>query len=291
MQHIVNDHILINGQRIAHGIHGTGEPVILLHGTPSSSLIWRDVVPRLTKAGYQVHVYDLLGFGLSERPRDPAVDTSVSAQGPVLEALMNHWGLESAHLIGHDLGGAIAKRLAIFRPALARSLTLIDIVSFDSWPSPRTRELMAAGLEKMITASDADHKAHFREWLLSAVQHKQPYTDGPLDTYLEFISGPTGQASLFQHQISHYDPKHTLEVADRLDELGALPVRILWGADDAWQYPEWAHKLHAAIPGSELTILEDGGHFLMEDQPDEVSRHLIDFLDRQTTRKNRAANA
>ncbi|MEH6739629.1 MAG: alpha/beta fold hydrolase, partial [Sulfitobacter sp.] len=70
MKHIVVDHTLINNTRIAHGVHGAGEPVVLIHGTPSSSYIWRNVMPHLVTAGYQVHVFDLLGYGLSERPWD-----------------------------------------------------------------------------------------------------------------------------------------------------------------------------------------------------------------------------
>ena len=280
MDHIVNQHILINNTRIAHGVHGAGDPVILLHGTPSSSLIWRNIAPALADAGYRVHVFDLLGYGLSERPADPSIDTSMTAQVPVLEGLMAHWGLDSAHIIAHDIGGSVAQRFSVFSPERVRSLTMIDVVSYDSYPSKRTRQQMQEGLEALIKKPDADHRAHFEEWLLSTVQNKQTLRDGPLAAYLEFISGPIGQGSLYQHQVRHYDPKHTMEVADRLAELGRLPVKLIWGADDAWQVVDWAHKLNRAIPGSELSILEDCGHFAMEDQPEEISALLIEFLNR-----------
>ncbi|MEM6984914.1 MAG: alpha/beta hydrolase [Pseudomonadota bacterium] len=281
MQHLVDQHTLINGRRIAHGVLGQGEPVVLMHGTPSSSLIWRDVAPALATAGYRVHVYDLLGFGLSERPRDPATDTSVSAQVPVLTLLLDTWGLDTCHLIAHDIGGAVATQLALKSPERVRSLTLIDVVSFDSWPSPRTRAQMQAGLDSLIQAPDAQHRAHFREWLLSAVHNTDKLAATALDTYLDFISGTIGQASLFQHQIRHYDAAHTAPFAARYAELGQRPTQILWGADDAWQVVDWAHKLHAAIPGSELHIMDECGHFAMEDQPDQVLALLQDFLLRQ----------
>ncbi|MCK0745979.1 alpha/beta fold hydrolase [Chromohalobacter nigrandesensis] len=280
MKHLATHHLLIDGKRIAHGVHGSGEPVVLLHGTPSSSLIWRNIAPRLIAAGYQVHVFDLLGYGLSERPQDPSVDTSISAQVPILAALMDHWGLSTAHLVAHDFGGGIAQRFGIFHPKRLRSLTLLDVVSYDSYPSPRTRQQMADGLEKLIKAPDAEHRAHFREWLLTAVHDQHALADSVLDTYLDFISGPIGQPSLFQHQVRHYDPKHTLEIADRLPELGSLPVKLIWGADDAWQSVDYAHRLNADIPGSELTVLENCGHFSPEDQPEAISRLLIDFLGR-----------
>lgn len=278
MKQLVERHSLVNNSRIAHGIHGQGEPVILIHGTPSSSLIWRNVLPTLVDAGFQVHVFDMLGYGLSERPWSKEVDTSISGQVPILEGLMEIWGLQSAHVVSHDIGGAVAQRFSVFSPDQVRSLTMIDVVSYDSYPSKRTRQQMREGLETLIKKTDEEHRAHFRDWLLSTVQNKEKLTNSILETYVDFISGPIGQGSLFNHQVRHYDPKHTMEVADRLVELGELPVQLIWGRDDAWQVVDWAHKLNAAIPNSKLEIIDDCGHFAMEDQPEEVSEVLLAFL-------------
>lgn len=280
MKPIASDNVLIDGNRIAHGVYGGGEPIVLLHGTPSSSLIWRNVMPRLVDAGYRVHLFDLLGYGHSERPWNPAIDTSISAQVPVLEGLMDHWGLENAHLVAHDFGGGIAQRLGVFHPQRLRSLTLIDVVSYDSYPSPRTRQQIAAGLETLIKVPDDEHRAHFREWMLTAVHDPRALEASVLDTYLDFISGPIGQPSLFLHQVRHYDAKHTMEIAKRLPELGRFPVKLIWGADDAWQSVDFADRLHADIPGSDLTILENCGHFSPEDQPEAIARLLNEFLSR-----------
>lgn len=280
MTNLATRNAIINNTRIAHGVFGRGDPVVLIHGTPSSSHIWRNVVPSLVEAGYKVHVYDLLGFGQSERPHDPAVDTSVTGQVPIFEGMLNLWGLKDAHIIAHDIGGGVAQRFGIQSPERVRSLTMIDVVSFDSWPSRRTQEHMQAGLEDLVKASDADHRAHFRNWLLSTVQNKQKLEETSLRTYLDLISGPVGQGSFFQHQVMHYDPKHTNDIAPRYAELGAGPVQVIWGADDAWQVVDWAHRLHDAIPGSELHVLEDCGHFAMEDQPEMIANLLVDFLNR-----------
>jgi pimeloyl-ACP methyl ester carboxylesterase len=273
---------VINGHRIAHGVHGDGDPVVLMHGTPSSSYIWRNVLPTLVAAGYKVHVYDLLGFGLSERPSDPQVDTSVTGQVPIFEALLKVWGLTDLHVIAHDIGGGIAQRFGIQSPERLRSLTMIDVVSFDSWPSSRTRQQMQAGLDQLIKAPDADHRSHFRDWLLSTVQNKARLTETAMQIYLDFICGPVGQGSFFQHQVKHYDPRHTNDIAPRYAELGQGPVQLIWGADDAWQVVDWAHRLHAAIPGSQLHVLEDCGHFAMEDQPEQIAALLVDFLTRNS---------
>lgn len=276
MTNLTPHSLLVDGHRIAYGIEGDGPPIVLLHGTPAFSHIWRNVAPALVEAGHTVYVYDLLGFGRSERPADLAVDTSVTAQLPILLALLEAWGLERAHIVAHDIGGAVAQRLAVFHPERIVSLTLIDNVSFDSWPSPRTRQQIAAGLDALITAPDAEHRAHTRAWLTTAITNPDRLSDDTVDVYLDMVSGPVGQASLYQHQIAHYDPKHTMDVGARLGEL-AMPVQIIWGEEDAWQVVDWAHRLHAAIPGSSLTIIEGGGHFVMETDPARIASEVIAF--------------
>ena len=106
----------------------------------------------------------------------------------------------------------------------------------------------------------------------------QGMNSGPLETYMNMISGPVGQGSLFQHQIMHYDPVHTSRLTDRLHELGRFPVQLIWGADDAWQVSDWAHQLNKAIPGSSLHILDECGHLVPEDQPEILSKLIIDHL-------------
>ncbi|KAH8690301.1 Alpha/Beta hydrolase protein [Talaromyces proteolyticus] len=281
MKPLATENVLINGWRIAYGVYGTQSdtyPVVLIHGTPSSSLIWRNVLPGLVSAGHHVYVFDLLGYGLSERPEDPSVDTSISGQVPILEGLLAFWRIDSFHLIAHDIGGGIAQRFSIFSPHRVRSLALIDVVSFDSYPSRRTKEQMEMGLERLINVEDKQHRAHFREWLLSAVLDQQSLAESSLDVYLDYISGPVGQASLFQHQVKHYDPKHTLEISHRYHELGKLPVKIIWGANDTWQVLDWAHKLNLAIPGSSLEVIDHCGHFSPEDKPEQITAILTAFL-------------
>ena len=279
----MTENVLIKGYRISYGRFGSannGDDVVLIHGTPSSSLIWRKTIPHLVSVGLRVHVYDLLGFGLSERPWDDSTDTSMSGQVPILEALMSTaWKLDKAHIVAHDIGGGVAQRFSIFFPEKVQTLTLIDVVSFDSYPSKRTKEQMKNGLEALIKTGDDDHRENFREWLLSAVHDKEEFrTSGGLEAFLGYISGPVGQASLFQHQVRHYDPKHTMEIAPRLGELGKLPVQLIWGADDQWQVTDWAVKLHKAIPGSKLTILERAGHFSPEDQPDKIAELIVSLI-------------
>lgn len=277
---LVPHDMVVDGHRIAYGDHGpaNGEPVLLLHGTPSSSVIWRNIAPPLAVEGHRVLVLDLLGYGASERPADPLVDTSVTAQVDIVLALMDARGIASAHVVAHDIGGGIAQRIGILHLYRVRTLTLIDCVSFDSWPSERTNQQMQAGLAALVAAPPDVHRARLREWLLTTVVDDTALIDGALDHYLDIISGPVGQASFYQHQVAHYDPRHTDELADRIGELGRVPVQLIWGEHDQWQRPHWAHRLRNAIPGATLHLVPDAGHFVLEDAADTVATHIRRFL-------------
>ncbi len=274
MSSMANRSVIVGGHRIAYDVLGAGEPVVLVHGTPSSSYIWRAVAPALRDAGVRVFTFDLLGYGASERPWSRAVDTSVSGQVPLLRELLDAWKLKRVHLVGHDIGGAVCQRFTIFHPRAVKSLTLVDSVSFKSWPSKRTKQQMKRGIDVLMKQPEAGHRAHMREWLLSAVYNQERFATEAVDAYLDLICGPVGQASFFQHQVAHYDPRHTAELTERLSELGAKPVQILWGENDTWQVPDWAYKLHDAIPGSSLRLLPECGHFAMEDRPDDIAAYI-----------------
>lgn len=83
-----------------------------------------------------------------------------------------------------------------------------------------------------------------------------------------------GNAAFSQYS----DHKHTSELNDRIGKLGKVPVQIIWGEKDAWQVVDWAHRLHAAIPGSQLHIVPECGHFAMEDKPETIAALVTVFL-------------
>src|SRR5690606_23802081 len=121
---VLTDGLVVDGVRLAYRDRGRGEPVIFIHGTPSHSYEWRDVVPHIEASGLRVIAYDLLGYGRSERPADR--DTSVAAQTELLEHLLDTLGLEQVNIVAHDIGGAIGLRFAIARPERVRRLMIMD---------------------------------------------------------------------------------------------------------------------------------------------------------------------
>jgi len=122
---------------IAWDVLGDGPPVVLVHGTPSRSLLWRNVAPTLAER-FTVYVFDLLGFGQSERHEDQEV--SVRVHGEVLAELAGAWGLDAPALIGHDIGGAAVLRAHLLEGTAARRIALVDaVVLFASSPCPSTQ--------------------------------------------------------------------------------------------------------------------------------------------------------
>ncbi|GAA4921414.1 pimeloyl-ACP methyl ester carboxylesterase [Actinomycetospora succinea] len=267
--------VLVDGVRLAYRDRGEGDPVVFVHGTPSWSHEWRHVVPHVEAAGHRVITYDLLGYGDSERPLDR--DTSVGAQTDLLLALLDELGVENPSLITHDIGGAIGQRVAVLHPGTVRRLMLVDTVSYDSWPSETWREIIRTRLDGDANMSADEFEAMLTRQLTMTVADEAVMAGDDLRAFLAPHRTALGRTSFFEHQVRHYDSTYTEELTDRLGTID-VPVRIVWGREDRWQPVSYAEKLAADIPGASLVVLDDAGHFLMEDDPVRLTREVLDFL-------------
>jgi len=273
----VPNNVIIDRHRIAWGRHGDGEPLVLLHGTPAHSFIWRDVVPQLVKAGRCVYLFDMLGYGASERPL-PA-DTSVAAQEALLVKLLDRWGLDKAAIIGHDIGGAVALRLAVHTPARMSSMMLVDSVSYDSWPSSTWRQIIEMTTDRSAPLTAEEFQGLMTRQLLMTVHDKERMSGAVLNAYLRPITGEIGQPAFFRHQVAHYDSRYTQEVMPFITNL-KIPVGLIWGEEDAWQPLHWGRRLAVDLD-AELSVIPKAGHFAMEDAPTAVADAILTFLNKQ----------
>ncbi|SDC42977.1 alpha/beta fold hydrolase [Streptomyces prasinopilosus] len=272
---LLTDSLVVDGVRLALRDRGRGEPVVFLHGTPSHSYEWRDVVPHIEADGFRTITYDLLGYGRSERPVDR--DTSVAAQTDLLGHLLDALDLDRVGIVGHDIGGAVGQRFAVASPGRVRRLMLIDSVSYDSWPSPTWRRIIDEELDDLPGMSQDAFDALLTRQLEMTVADASLMTGDVLRAYLAPHRSAPGRASFFEHQVRHYDSRYTEEIGDGLGRL-TMPVRILWGEEDRWQPLHYAKRLRDDIPGAELVVVPGAGHFLMEDAPGRVVREIRDFL-------------
>src|SRR5258708_4524273 len=134
-----------NGVDLYVEVHGAGDPVLLLHGWPDSADLWRDVIPALTAAGYQVIAPDQRGFGRSSRPADVAsykIANAVADVAAVLDAV----GAPTAHVVGHDWGAWVASATARYLPDRTRTLTAGSLRHPGVPAPPRPRAMSLSNL-------------------------------------------------------------------------------------------------------------------------------------------------
>ncbi len=102
----LSNRFTFEANRIAWGMLGDGDPLVLLHGTPFSSQVWRRIAPWLARH-HRLFFYDLLGYGESDKPNE---DVSLGRQNKLLVALLHEWGLDRPQVLAHDFGGTTALR-------------------------------------------------------------------------------------------------------------------------------------------------------------------------------------
>jgi pimeloyl-ACP methyl ester carboxylesterase len=123
---MVSEIIEANGTSLYVEQHGDGEPVLLLHGWPDSARLWRHQVPVLAGHGFRVITPDLRGLGRSGRPDGVGAYRMRALVGDVI-AVLDHLGVQSAHVVGHDWGAGVAWLVAMGVPDRVRTLTAISV--------------------------------------------------------------------------------------------------------------------------------------------------------------------
>lgn len=255
---------------IAYDVLGEGPPVVLVHGTPSRSLVWRRVAEVLARR-HRVFVWDLLGFGDSERHVQQ--DVSLVAHGEVLAELVGRWKLEHPALVGHDIGGAVALRAHLLEGVPVSRLVLIDAVVVAPWITPRTRQ-MQRDVDRWLPLPNPGLADVIKGHLQSATA--RPLAPGVFEALFDQWDGKRGQA-LYLRNLTQFDERHTADVHQRLPTLTA-PTLVIWGERDAWLPVETSERIAALIPGAQRVVIPAAGHFSMEDEPERVAAAVEGFL-------------
>ena len=257
------------GQAVRYGSLGevNAPPLVVLHGTPFSSIVWRRIAPYLSEHR-RVFYYDLLGYGRSEMRSNQ--DVSLAVQGRLFAALLKHWRLSQPGVVAHDFGGCTALRAHLLHGCEYRSLTLIDPVALAPWGSPfvqqvRDHEAAFAGLPAYI------HAAILRAYIAGAAF--RPLPADVLQLYVEPWLSAAGQPA-FYRQIAQMDQRYTDEIEPRYAQI-RCPVSILWGEEDTWIPIARGRDLASRIPGAALRNVPAAGHLVQEDAPEAVVAALL----------------
>jgi pimeloyl-ACP methyl ester carboxylesterase len=269
--------VSVNGTRLHVLRGGQGPALILLHGFPQDSTVYRRIAPRLAQR-FSVVVPDLRGIGASA-PAATGFDAPNVAED--IRQLAQQLGLERPFLVGHDIGGIIAYSLARAHPEALRGVMLVDapVPGLDPWDAlkcelwhmgffmtPRLPEQLLAGRELGFV----------REFTRGALQHPEAIGDDDAARYAAAYTGAERLAA----GLGYYRAFPTAEAHNRTGrDPTDLPL-VLVGSDHGFAalLPELSASL-AAQGWRNLTerVIEQAGHYVLDDQPDAVSA-LIEEL-------------
>ncbi|WFR67698.1 alpha/beta hydrolase [Curtobacterium flaccumfaciens] len=258
------------GAQVAWDVIGSGTPVVLLHGFPWSSQVWRRVAPALARE-YRVYYVDLLGFGESSIPEDG--DVSPAAQDRLLADLIAGWDLRSPYVVGHDFGGLAALRGILERDLCFSGLTLIDSVGLLPSGSPFWTHARAH-IDAFRDLPSYMHHAVVSAFLQNGV--RSPLSESVLDLYLTPWRGTDG-AHRFYDQILQSTAVPLEAIQDRLDQLPIRP-HVIWGTHDHNIPISHGRDLARRVNARSFTEIEHAAHLVPEDSPEDVvslvSSHL-----------------
>jgi haloalkane dehalogenase len=266
----------VDDLRLAYRELGDGPPVLMLHGWPTSSYLWRDVMPAVAEAGCRAIALDLPGYGDSSKP--PGATYDFALYDRTIDGFLERLGIERTALAVHDVGGPIGLHWAVHRPERVTKLVLLNTLvypEFDemalkfietlSTPGPREQLVSPAGLEFSMKFGLAD-ESNLTAETLAEVQR-------PFATDEE-------RSALADAGIG-LDPSGFEEIARLLPEAFAdTPVRIVYGEQDRIlpTVAETMAHVKRDLPQAEITALPDAGHFLQEEAADRVGDLLAEFL-------------
>lgn len=260
----------VHVERYGHG----GAPIVLLHGFPTSSFVWRLVGPQLAAAGCTAYAVDLFGYGESDRPFD--ADFGIEAQAEYVDRAMTALRLADATVVGLDLGGAVAIRLAAIRPERVERLVLVNSLAFDFVPGRdiRTLQRNTARFALRLSRDVLGVAPLLAPVLEGSVASPAHMPDRLVARYLAPFVGREG--------VTHLLALARAVVAEELDEvdLSALspPTLVVAGESDQWVDFSVAERLATMIPGARLVAVPGVARLVPEEAPDELARLVLDFI-------------
>ena len=261
------------GVRITHTELGDGPAVLLVHGWPTSSFLWREVMKPIARTHRAIAI-DLPGFGGSDKPPDATYDFAFFEAA--IDAKLAELGVEETAVAGHDIGGPIALHWALGNQERVTKLALLNTLVYPEL-SEAARQFVHAcstpGLREKITSDD-----------VLAAGMKLGVADGDAlgDDVIAGVTAPfqsdDDRLALANAGIG-LDLDEVARMAQRLGEL-RVPLRVIYGEQDRIlpDIAETVARLQRDVPHAEVTALPHCGHFLQEEDPEQVGELLAAFL-------------
>jgi haloalkane dehalogenase len=255
---------------------GDGDPVVLMHGLPASSFLYRKVIPELAQRGLRALSFDLPGLGLADRPSE--FDYTFTGLGRFAVAAVDALELDGFHLVVHDAGGPVGFELATTLPDRVRSLTLLNtVVDINTVPFPMEIYARLATGRRWPALPPARIT---RELIyLIGIRNRAAVPPEEVDAYRELVlRADNGRAYLRIMRNLQRTPEKARRYKAAVDTRTVpYPVQIVWGADD----PILSLRRHgmAARDAAGLPTIRTlpGKHFLQEDMAPEIAGAVLEL--------------
>ena len=268
-----SQYVEVDGLRLHYLEQGSGDPVLMLHGWPTSSYLWRNIIGAVGE-GNRAIALDLPGFGRSEKPLEASY--SFRFFDRALSGFLDASGCERTGLAVHDLGGPVGLYWASQHPERLSRLALLNTLVF-ARPSWAVIAFVASaripGIRSWLTSP-----AGIRFAMRLGVNDKSRLTDEAVRAYQQPFAGDDARKVLRKAGTS-LAPGGMKEIERWLPSV-KVPVRILYGERDRI-LPDVAKtmgKVAAQVPQTELSTLPDCGHFCQEERPREIGEALARFF-------------
>jgi len=258
----------LNNQKVSYIDEGlkNAPPVLLIHGVPESSLLWKPIIPEIVALGFRTIAPDLPGFGQSERFKTESTwENYLIFVNEFLEAL----GLETIHLIVHDWGGLIGLRWTCDYPNQVESLIISDssLIPGYKW-HPMARKWRTPGEGEKVMESMTN-----KELWMENMKKEIPAVDEAIleDFYYIYLTKESRNVILELYRSAN---KQLIEPYQKLSEVKA-PVTILWGENDPYISYEFAYKTRdQQLSQAKVHVIPDTGHFIHIEAPEKVVPHI-----------------
>jgi 2-hydroxymuconate-semialdehyde hydrolase len=264
---------------VRHGAdtHATADrpalPLILLHGLPTSSYLWHDVMRDLERAHPMV-APDLLGFGRSERPARRE-RYALEAQARLMVQVLDELEIERAVLVGHDLGGTVAVHMTAIAPERVAGLVLCHSpLHPETWPTPPVLPLMVPGLRVLYVRLLQLFPGLAGRVVARALRAECEPAE--LRHYVNQLLGTEGGRGLLDF-VSAIDLEAAALAWQEVRRI-APPTLVLWADGNHLLSAAYGRRLALDVPGAAWVPVSGGGQLLPQDRPERVAEEIAGFV-------------
>jgi len=274
----------IDGQRMHYVDEGEGEAVLMLHGNPSWSFLYRDLIGEL-QPDHRVVAPDHIGCGRSDKPGDGAYDYTLASRVSDVTRLVEELDLRNVTLVVHDWGGMIGMAWATRHASRVARLVVLNTAAF---PLPSAARLPAAlalarapGLGALLVrGANAFSRGAVRRCVT-----RQPMSDEVAAGYVEPYDSWAHRIAVHRFvqdiPLDAGDRSYGIvqRTANELDRLADTPLMICWGMKDFVFDRHFLDEWQRRFPAAEVHRFPDSGHYVLEDAGEEIVPLVRRFLE------------